>query len=101
MTAAIRSLVPREAREVDALLRGRVPRGLARADMTGPPTTRWVGELAADHFHPNDLGEAAIADVWLATLTGAGRAPVHPGGGPRGTGRTAAAPCGPDLQRTQ
>lgn len=82
----------REAREVDALLRERVPRGLIRADMTGPSTTRWVGKLAADHFHPNDRGYAAIADVWLATLSGTGRALVHPGEEPRGTGRTTATP---------
>ncbi len=58
----------REAREIDALLRDRSRHGLVLADMTGPRTTRWRGKLAADHFHPNDRGYAAIADVWADTL---------------------------------
>jgi lysophospholipase L1-like esterase len=38
-------------------------RGLVVADLrsSGPPS--WRGKLAADHFHPNDLGYAALADA--------------------------------------
>lgn len=76
----------REAREIDALLRDRVDRGLQLADMTGPRTTGWRGKLARDHFHPNDRGYAAIADVWSDTLTairrpGADSTPRAPRGG--------------------
>ena len=72
----------REAREVAALLRDRSGTGLVVADMTGSRTTRWRGKLAADHFHPNDRGYAAIADVWADTLAAVGRDRV-PDGDPR------------------
>lgn len=71
----------REAREVDALLRDRARSGLVVADMTGSRTTSWRGKLAPDHFHPNDRGYAAIADVWFDALAGSGR--TRPGGGHR------------------
>ncbi len=63
----------REARQVSGLLRERSRQGLIVADMTGPRTTQWRGKLAPDHFHPNDRGYAAIAEVWAETLTAAGR----------------------------
>ncbi|GAY12702.1 SGNH/GDSL hydrolase family protein [Pseudonocardia sp. N23] len=39
-------------------------RGLVLADMRGPRTASWRGRLAADHFHPNEAGYAAIAAVF-------------------------------------
>ena len=38
-------------------------RGLVVAELRDPRTTSWRGKLAADHFHPNDRGYAALADV--------------------------------------
>ncbi len=38
-------------------------RGLIVAQLRDPRTTSWRGKLAADHFHPNDLGYRALADV--------------------------------------
>lgn len=54
----------KEARAVDALLRARAARGeLLVADMRGDGPRSWRGRLAADKFHPNDAGYAAMADV--------------------------------------
>jgi hypothetical protein len=38
-------------------------RGLVVAELRDPRTTSWRGKLAADHFHPNDAGYAALTDV--------------------------------------
>src|SRR5689334_8147740 len=40
-----------------------VERGLVVAELRDPRTTSWRGKLAADHFHPNDAGYSALADV--------------------------------------
>lgn len=80
----------REVREIDALLRARTRQGLILADMTGPRTRGWRGKLAADHFHPNDRGYAAIADVWFDALAGSGRALVD--NDPHGPGHAAVTP---------
>ena len=44
-------------------------RGLVVAELRGPRTTSWRGKLAADHFHPNDVGYAALTDVIHDALT--------------------------------
>lgn len=36
---------------------------LVVADLRDPRTTSWHGKLAPDHFHPNDRGYSALADV--------------------------------------
>ena len=51
--AAVNTLIERAAR----------PRGLVVAELRDPRTSSWRGRLAADHFHPNDRGYAALADV--------------------------------------
>ncbi len=43
-------------------------RGLVVAETRDPRTTHWRGKLAPDHFHPNELGYAAIADVFEDAL---------------------------------
>lgn len=54
----------RIAREANALLAGiAAERGLVIAELRDPRTASWRGRLAADHFHPNEDGYAAIADV--------------------------------------
>ena len=46
-----------------AITRGAAERGLVVAELRDRRTTSWRGKLAADHFHPNERGYAAIADV--------------------------------------
>jgi lysophospholipase L1-like esterase len=54
----------REARRVRALLRDREREGrLVVADMHRHGPRSWRGKLAADRFHPNDAGYAAMARV--------------------------------------
>ncbi len=54
----------REARAIDALLRERAAGGeVLLADLRGDGPRSWRGRLAADRFHPNDAGYAAMADV--------------------------------------
>lgn len=54
----------REARRVDALLRRRAAEGqIVLADMRAEGPRSWRGLLAADSFHLNDRGYAAMADV--------------------------------------
>ena len=54
----------REARRVEALLRQRERDGrLVVADMRAHGPRSWRGKLAADKFHPNDAGYAAMAHV--------------------------------------
>ena len=43
-------------------------RGLVVAEMRGGRIASWRGKLAADHFHPNEFGYAALADVFAAAL---------------------------------
>ena len=49
-------------------------RGLAVAELRDPRTASWRGKLAADHFHPNELGYAAIAEVLGDAVVSAARA---------------------------
>lgn len=43
-------------------------RGLVVAEMREGSTASWRGKLSADHFHPNELGYAALADVFATAL---------------------------------
>jgi lysophospholipase L1-like esterase len=43
-------------------------RGLVVAEMRDGRTASWRGKLAADHFHPNEVGYAALADVVFSAL---------------------------------
>lgn len=47
----------------DLLLRVAPERGLVVAELRDPRLSSWRGRLAADHFHPNEAGYTAIADV--------------------------------------
>lgn len=59
----------REARQVEALLRERERAGrLVVADMRAHGPRSWRGKLAADKFHPNDAGYAAMAHVFDLAL---------------------------------
>ena len=59
----------REARRVEALLRERERDGrLVVADMRAHGPRSWRGKLAADKFHPNDAGYAAMARVFDLAL---------------------------------
>ena len=59
----------REARRVRALLREREREGrLVVADMHRKGPRSWRGKLAADKFHPNDAGYAAMAQVFDLAL---------------------------------
>lgn len=59
----------REARRVEALLRQREGEGrLVVADMRAHGPRSWRGKLAADTFHPNDTGYAAMAHVFDVAL---------------------------------
>ncbi|MEO7752863.1 MAG: SGNH/GDSL hydrolase family protein [Terracoccus sp.] len=63
----------REARAVDTLLRERAADGrLVLADMREEGPRSWRGRLAADLFHPNDLGYADMATVVGSALDRAG-----------------------------
>ena len=54
----------REARRIDDLLRARAAGGqIVLADMRREGPRSWRGLLAADSFHLNDRGAAAMADV--------------------------------------
>jgi lysophospholipase L1-like esterase len=43
-------------------------RGLVVAEMRDGRTRSWRGKLAADHFHPNEFGYSALADVFATAL---------------------------------
>lgn len=59
----------REARRVEAVLRRREHDGrLVVADMRAHGPRSWRGRLAADKFHPNDAGYAAMAHVFDVAL---------------------------------
>ena len=44
-------------------------RGLVVAEMRDGRTRSWRGKLAADHFHPNETGYAALAAVFADALS--------------------------------
>jgi lysophospholipase L1-like esterase len=48
-------------------------RGLVVAELRQPRTASWRGKLAADHFHPNDRGYAALADVVESAINNSGK----------------------------
>ena len=58
----------------DALLEIARERGLVVAELRDPRTSSWRGKLAADHFHPNEAGYAAMAEVLGDVLVSAARA---------------------------
>lgn len=59
----------RPAREVNALIERAVDaRGMVAASTAVGPHG-WRGRLASDHFHPNDLGYASIADTFVTAIT--------------------------------
>lgn len=62
---------PRQAaREVNELIDVAVAeRGLVLADLRGGRPGSWRGRLAADHFHPNDLGYAGMAEVFHRAIS--------------------------------
>jgi len=63
----------REARRVDDLIRRRQATGsVVLADMRADGPRGWRGLLAADTFHPNDRGYAAMAEVVARALERAG-----------------------------
>lgn len=41
---------------------------LVLAELRDPRTRHWKGKLAADHFHPNELGYAGMAAIFEETL---------------------------------
>ncbi|CAB4700683.1 MAG: SGNH/GDSL hydrolase family protein [Actinobacteria bacterium] len=43
-------------------------RGLRLADFRDPRMRDWRGKIAADHFHPNDLGYAGMAEIMLESV---------------------------------
>ncbi|SHG99626.1 Lysophospholipase L1 [Jatrophihabitans endophyticus] len=54
----------RVAAEVNRVIaRVAAERGLVVAELRDPRTSSWRGRLAADHFHPNEAGYAALAEV--------------------------------------
>jgi lysophospholipase L1-like esterase len=56
---------------VSELIRALAPdRGLTIADLRGGGPASWRGRLAEDHFHPNDLGYAAMARVFGDAIAG-------------------------------
>lgn len=58
----------------DVLFAHAADRGLAVAELRDPRTASWRGKLAADHFHPNELGYAALAEVLGDAVVSAARA---------------------------
>ncbi|GAB3446735.1 hypothetical protein GCM10027517_29440 [Phycicoccus ginsengisoli] len=58
-----------EARRVGTVLRERAARGeLVVADIRAHGPRTWRGRLAADRFHPNDMGYAGMARVFDVAL---------------------------------
>ncbi|MEO6700720.1 MAG: SGNH/GDSL hydrolase family protein, partial [Jatrophihabitantaceae bacterium] len=51
-----------------SLQRAVTERELLLVELRQPRTTSWRGKLAADHFHPSDLGYAGIAGVFADAL---------------------------------
>lgn len=50
------------------LMRVAAERGLVVAELRDPRLRSWRGRLASDHFHPNERGYAAIAEVVAGQL---------------------------------
>lgn len=48
-------------------------RGLVLAELRDPRTRHWRGKLAADHFHPNERGYAAMAEIFEEAIRRATR----------------------------
>jgi lysophospholipase L1-like esterase len=44
-------------------------RGLGLAEFRDPRIRTWKGRLAADDFHPNDVGYAGMAEIFSEALT--------------------------------
>jgi lysophospholipase L1-like esterase len=58
------------AAAVNRLLESAVlERSMVIAEMRQTPPGSWRGKLAADHFHPNDLGYAGMAEVFYRAIT--------------------------------
>ncbi len=65
----------KEARAIDAMLRrAAADDEVVLADIRRHGPRSWRGRLAADRFHPNDKGYAAMADVFARALDEADRA---------------------------
>jgi lysophospholipase L1-like esterase len=61
----------RVAGQVSGLIRAASrDRGLIVADMAAGGPASWRGRLAADHFHPNDLGYSGIAQTFGRAIAG-------------------------------
>jgi lysophospholipase L1-like esterase len=61
----------RVATEVSDLIREAArERGLIVADMRASAPSSWRGRLAADHFHPSDLGYSGIAEIFGRAIDG-------------------------------
>jgi lysophospholipase L1-like esterase len=43
-------------------------RDLVRAEFRDPRTRSWKGKLSPDHFHPNDLGYAGMAEIMTEAI---------------------------------
>jgi lysophospholipase L1-like esterase len=46
-----------------------VERDLVLAEFRDPRTRSWKGKLSRDHFHPNDLGYAGMAEIMAEAIT--------------------------------
>ena len=57
----------------DVLFEVSARRQLVVGELRDPRTASWRGKLAADHFHPNQAGYAAIADVLIDVVRAAAR----------------------------
>lgn len=55
----------------DAIERAAARGGIVIADTRGGRPQSWQGRLSADHFHPNDLGYAGIADNFYRAIASA------------------------------
>jgi lysophospholipase L1-like esterase len=65
----------RAARAVNDLIESaRLSRGIRVVDMRTSGPSSWRGRLAADHFHPNDAGYAAIAAAFAPQIRAAATA---------------------------
>ena len=64
------------ASAVNSLLRAAEERGKLRlVDLRRSGPSSWRGRLAADHFHPNELGYAGIAEAFYAPVREARQPP--------------------------
>ncbi len=66
------------ATDIDAQIRRAVTqRGLRLADLRTPRTSGWKGKLAPDHFHPNALGYADLAETFHRAVRDTRQLPLH------------------------